>query len=160
MEYILDGYCGVYCGACPVMLATKAGIPGEVQECYGCKSDKPTGYCDTCGIKACAKRKGYDFCNQCNELKTCELMQKFVSDTQYPYGQCVLKNMEAIKDTGISQWLEMQDQRWRCKNCGTAHSWYHETCPQCGQAVANYRADLELLKALNSHSFDGDFSRS
>jgi hypothetical protein len=86
MEFVLDGYCGVYCGACPVMLATKAGKIDDAQQCYGCKSEKPTGFCATCGIKACAQRKGYEFCDQCNELKTCELMQKFVSDQQYPYG--------------------------------------------------------------------------
>lgn len=36
MEFVLDGYCGVYYGACPVMLATRAGELGEVQQCYGC----------------------------------------------------------------------------------------------------------------------------
>jgi len=142
MEYVLDGYCGVYCGACPVLLATKAGIIDEAQQCYGCKSEKPTGFCATCGIKACAQRRGFEFCDQCAELVHCELMRQFVANTQYPYGQCVLKNMQLIREEGLPQWLEAQDKRWRCKNCGTAHTWYHETCPQCGQAVANYKADL------------------
>jgi hypothetical protein len=139
MDFILHGYCGVYCGACPNMLATKAG---EDEQCYGCKSEKPTGYCATCGIKACAQRKGYEFCCQCGDLKTCELMQKFVSDARFPYGQCVLRNLEMIQSAGRAKWLEMQEKRWRCKNCGALHSWYHETCPQCGQTVTNYKADL------------------
>jgi len=142
MEYVLDGYCGVYCGDCPALLATKTGTIDVDRQCYGCKSQKPTGYCATCGIKICAQRKGYEFCEQCGELKTCDLMQKFVSDQQYPYGRCVLKNMEMIRDEGLSNWLEMQDKRWRCKTCGAAHSWYHETCPQCGQAVADYKTDV------------------
>lgn len=142
MEYVFDGYCGVYCGACPTVLATKAEEIAETMQCYGCKSEKPTGYCATCGIKACAQGKGYEFCHQCNELETCELMQKFISDKQWPYGQCVLKNMEAIQVIGLPKWLEMQDKRWRCKNCGASYSWYHETCPQCGQVVASYKADL------------------
>jgi hypothetical protein len=99
-------------------------------------------FCATCGIKACALRKGYEFCYQCNELQTCELMQKFVADTQYPYGQCVVKNMETLQVMDLPKWLEMQDERWRCKNCGAPHSCYHETCLQCGQAVASYKADL------------------
>jgi hypothetical protein len=142
MDYILHGYCGVYCGACPNLWATKAGINNALQECYGCKSEKPTEYCSTCGIKACAQRKGYEFCGQCDGLRTCELMLNFVSDTQYPYGQCVLKNMQTIQEEGLPTFLEMQDKRWRCKNCGALHSWYHETCPQCGQAVASYKEDL------------------
>ena len=149
MDFILHGYCGVYCGACPVVLETKDGRIGEDKQCYGCKSEKPTGYCATCGIKVCAQRKGYEFCNQCGELKTCELMQKFVSDKQYPYGQCVLKNMETIRVMGLPKWVEMQDGRWRCKNCGASYSWYEETCRQCGQAVASYKADLHSASEPN-----------
>ncbi|MFZ5810074.1 MAG: DUF3795 domain-containing protein [Chloroflexota bacterium] len=142
MKYVMDGYCGVYCGACPIMLATRAGNLDEDQQCFGCKSEKPTRFCATCGIKACSQRKGYDFCYQCNELESCELMKQFVADVQYPYGQCVMKNMEIIQAIGLPQWLEMQDSRWRCQSCGLPHSWYHETCPQCGQSVADYKADL------------------
>ena len=142
MDYVLDGYCGVFCGACPVMLATKAGKQEGDMSCYGCKSEKPTGFCATCGIQACAQGKGYEFCDQCSQLQTCELMLKFVADPQYPYGQCVLKNMEAVRLAGLPQWLQAQQERWRCTACGAAHSWYHQTCPACGQAVASYQADL------------------
>ena len=142
MDYVLDGYCGVYCGACSIMLATKAGKLDKDKQCYGCKNEKSTGFCATCGIMACAQRKSNEFCDQCNELIRCELVRKFVSDTQFPYGQCVLKNMQIIQEEDLVKWLETQDKRWRCKNCGTSHSWYHETCPQCGQAVASYKADL------------------
>ena len=142
MDFILHGHCGMYCGACPILLATKAGKIDDVQECYGCKSVKPTGFCATCGIKTCAQRKGYAFCRECSELQSCELIQKLVSDTQYPYGQCLLKNMVIIASQGLPKWLEIQDRRWRCKNCGAAHSWYHETCPKCGQAVENFEADI------------------
>ncbi len=143
MDFILHGYCGVYCRACPILLVTKAGKFDDVQQCYGCKSEKPTGYCATCGIKTCAQRKGYEFCDECSELKTCELMLKFISDQQYPYGQCVLKNLKIIREEGLPKWLKMQDKRWRCKNCGSSHSWYRETCPECGHAVASYKADLK-----------------
>lgn len=142
MNFVPESYCGMYCGACPIMLATKVGECDEDKQCYGCKSEKPTGFCTTCGIKACAIGKGFEFCDQCDELKSCELMQKFVSDTEYPYGQCVLKNMEMIRVIGLPKWLEMQEKRWCCNICGAAHSWYHETCPQCGQAVASYKLDL------------------
>jgi hypothetical protein len=140
MDFVLDGYCGLYCGACPVMLEAKAGKAAN--PCYGCKSERPAGHCVTCAIKACAREKGYAFCDECAELSTCEKMQAFMVDPQWPYHQGVLKNMETIRRDGLAQWLEVQDRRWRCPSCGASHSWWDETCPQCRQAVANYRADL------------------
>ena len=142
MDYILDGYCGVYCGACPVILVTRAGNLEEDQQCYGCKSEKPTGFCETCKIKACAISKGFEFCIECGKLTTCDLMHKFIADQQYPYGQCVLKNLKMIQTTGTLNWLEMQDKRWRCGHCGDPHSWYQETCSNCGSSVNSYLADL------------------
>lgn len=124
------------------MLDTKTGRLSENKQCYGCKSEKPTGYCATCAIKTCAIKKGIEFCNQCDELKSCELMRMFVSDEQFGYGKCVFKNMEHIRDEGLATWLKDQEKRWRCSTCGSSHSWYHRTCPQCGQIVADYQADL------------------
>ncbi len=142
MDYVLDGYCGVFCGACPVMLATKAGKLEGDMSCYGCKSEKPTGFCKTCRIKACAISKGFEFCIECGKITTCDLMQKFITDKQYPYGLCVLKNLKIIQTTGLVNWLEMQVKRWRCEHCGEPHSWYQETCSKCGFTVNNYLADL------------------
>jgi hypothetical protein len=140
MDFILHGYCGLYCGACPIMLITKAGTGTE--RCYGCKSEQPTGYCAMCGIKVCASRKGYAFCDECADLNTCELLQKFVDDPKWPYQRNVLKNMDMIRSDGLTKWLEGQEKRWRCANCGAPHSWWDATCPQCGQAVASYMADV------------------
>jgi hypothetical protein len=140
MDFKLDGYCGLYCGACPGMLATKAGTAGD--PCYGCKSEQPAGHCATCGIKACARNKGYEFCDECAELRTCDKMHSFMVDPQWPYHQSVWKNMEMMRQEGLAAWLVAQEERWRCTSCGTSHSWWDETCPSCGQPVANYRADL------------------
>jgi len=142
LSYVLDGYCGVYCGACPVMLATKTGELDESQQCYGYKSEKPTGFCSTCGIKACASSKRFEFCIECSEITNCDLMQKFIADQQYPYGRCVLKNMEKIQIIGLSSWLKMQEKRWRCEYCGEPYSWYRVTCAKCGNVVKSYQADL------------------
>jgi hypothetical protein len=145
MEFVLDGYCGLYCGACPNMLGTKSGLGNN--PCHGCKSEQPTGYCSICEIKACASGRGYDFCSQCGDFCACELLQKFVMDVkEWPHQQCVIKNMDTIRTKGKEKWLETQDKRWRCAYCGTSHSWFAETCSQCGKAVASYKADITLLR--------------
>lgn len=140
MEFRLDGYCGLYCGACSMVLQTKAGTAEKT--CYGCKSEGPAGHCATCAIKACAKGKGYEFCIECPQVKTCELMLHFINDPQYPNGLCVMKNMQRIQTVGVPAWLAEQEKRWRCGACGLSYFWYDETCPHCGQPVASYKADI------------------
>ena len=140
MEYRLDGYCGLYCGACSMVLQTKAGTAEKT--CYGCKSESPAGHCATCAIKACAKSKGYEFCIECPEVKTCELMIHFFNDPQNPNGLCVMKNMQRIQLVGLPAWLAEQAERWRCGSCGVSYFWYDETCPHCGQPVASYKTDI------------------
>ena len=142
MNYVLDAYCGVFCGACLVMLATKTGKLEEDKSCFGCKSEKPTRFCKTCRIKACATSKGFEFCFECSKLTTCDLMQNFIADKQYPYGLCVSENLKVIQTKGLGNWQEMQVKRWRCEYCGEPYSWYQETCTKCGFAVKNYLADL------------------
>src|SRR5512132_2514888 len=110
MDFILHGYCGLYCGACPIMLNSRAGLGAE--RCYGCKSEHPTGYCAICGIKNCAVQKGVEFCNECPEFSTCVQMRKFVEDTKWLYQRGVLKNMEMIRRDGLAKWLAWQEKRW------------------------------------------------
>jgi hypothetical protein len=140
MDFVLHAYCGLYCGACPILLNTRADTAAE--QCHGCKSEQPTGYCGVCGIKACAQSRGHAFCNDCPEYERCALMDKFLKDANWPYQQAAARNMESIRQLGISAWLEAQERRWRCVSCGVAHSWWDETCPECGQATASYKADL------------------
>lgn len=83
MDFILHVYCGLYCGACPNLLHTRAGAGTE--RCYGCKSEHPTAYYATCGIKACATEKGFEFCNECSEIGICEKIRKFVEDRKWLY---------------------------------------------------------------------------
>jgi hypothetical protein len=140
LEFILDGYCGLYCGACPIMLDTKKGKPETT--CHGCKSSQPAGHCLVCAIKSCAIERSFTFCSQCQDLQDCEKMSAFMNDTEWPYHQAVLKNFAAIQQAGLPQWLTEQAERWSCPTCGNPHSWWDESCPLCGAGVASYKADL------------------
>jgi len=107
MDFILHGYCGLYCSACPIMLNTKTGAGTE--QCCGCKSKQPTGYCAVCSIRACARGKRYEFCNEYSEYSTCQLMQKFLKDANWPYQQIVPNNMESIRQNGLVKWLDAEE---------------------------------------------------
>ena len=140
LEFQFDGYCGLYCGACPVLLETKAGTGRMV--CFGCKSGQPAGHCQTCEIKACAREKGFSFCGECPDLIPCEKMNGFLADAEWPYHAAVPANFRAIRAMGVPQWLQAQETRWKCAACGATHAWRDEICPRCGAAVASYKADL------------------
>ena len=137
MEYQLDGYCGLYCGACPVLLASQAGT-GEVT-CQGCKSDQiKAGWCSVCTLKACAREKGLDFCYQCEQYP-CEDLEAFKTDLNYPYHQEIYAYMEVIAQEGKAAWLEQIKTRWTCPQCGQKASWWDLACKNCGQALNGYQ---------------------
>src|SRR5512140_2500077 len=98
MDFVLHAYCGLYCGACPILLNARAGTAAE--QCHGCKSEQPTGYCAVCGIKARAQSRGHAFCNECPEYERCALMDKFLKDANWPYQQAAARNMESIRQLG------------------------------------------------------------
>lgn len=151
MEFRRDGYCGLYCGACPNLLATEhdtldalADIrrsKPEDQICFGCKSGKTAPFCTTCRIKQCARDKGFEFCFECDSFP-CDILTAFIEDNQYPYHLGVTKNLSAIHEDGVKAWLEYQESRWRCSACGAKFAWQDETCSTCGKPVSNYKAEL------------------
>ncbi len=147
MTYRYDTYCGLYCGACHALRATEEGRveeqakawgrdPEEVM-CHGCKSDVLSGYCRTCGIKACAVERHVEFCFECTEYP-CERLIAF-RDDEWPHHSAVTRNLAELERLGLAQWLEVQTARWRCPACGRKTSWYDETCPGCGSEVVSSR---------------------
>jgi hypothetical protein len=94
--YEMISYCGLDCSACPAYLATqkddmaelaevakewskqfKMEIPPESIVCDGCKTSEDTrrsGYCSTCGVRACAVERGVATCAHCEEY-ACETLR-------------------------------------------------------------------------------------
>lgn len=136
MEFISDGFCGLYCGACPNFLGTKAGTEKNV--CYGCKTDTNPEWCHNCELKACAKEKKLDFCYQCDEYP-CTNLEAFKNSPKYPYHQEVYDYMKTIAEEGKSTWLDQMKIRWSCTNCGEAASWWDLSCLKCGSTLKGYK---------------------
>ena len=136
MEFQLDGYCGLYCGACPNLIAAKANP--ETAACLGCKSGHNTGWCAICNLKACAQEKGFDFCYQCEQYP-CADLEAFKSDPNYPYHQEVYGYMAVIAQEGKAAWLEQVKTRWSCPECGWEAAWWDLACNNCGKALDGYQ---------------------
>ena len=99
-------FCGLYCGSCPIHLATLEQdnyrqqswresiaqqcselygmtiLAGDVSDCDGCRANTGrlfTG-CLHCEIRNCASQKAIESCASCNEYP-CELLSKhFLAD--------------------------------------------------------------------------------
>ena len=137
MEFILDGYCGLYCGACPDLLDTKDGKAKN--PCCGCKSAvNNREWCAICNLKACAKEKHLDHCRQCDEYP-CDDLQTFFYDPKYPYHKEAVDYLSTIEKEGKDVWLEKMKERWSCRKCGQAATWWKQSCTVCGETLNGYQ---------------------
>jgi len=157
-KFIEDSYCGLFCGACEIMLAYKKAkkakteakwdelpkeftdfIPKAEVKCYGCKTDDVFIGCKGCGIRDCAREKGVEFCFECNEYP-CRLtneMKKAVRKYKkiMPHATAIIGNLEDIRSKGKKVWLSEQKKLWSCPDCGERFGWYHKACSKCGRNI-------------------------
>ncbi len=156
MAFRYDTYCGLYCGACDILLANKRNLLEETAKswnmkpndlmCHGCKTDTTSTYCKTCDIKKCADSRNIEFCFQCDEYP-CSYLLEFKSD-ECPHHSVILKNLNFLRDYGLAKWLETQQKRWKCPECGREFSWYEETCTNCGGNLYGCKEEEKELDEL------------
>ena len=145
-------YCGLYCGACAILVATERGEVEKLLEkeeaaaytveqltCHGCKTDVLACFCADCEMRRCARERGLAFCCDCDDYP-CELNKGFQAD-EHPHHSVVLKNLEAIREGGAEAWLAAQLERWSCPSCGARFTWYDEKCESCGAELYDCRAE-------------------
>lgn len=158
MEERYDSVCGIYCGACYVLIARKRNnleAIAEVRnckpqqlECFGCKSRHVSEFCKPCELRLCAESKGHEFCIECDEFP-CKMTETFWEHKKAkPHAALIFKDLETIKEKGVSVWLSEQARRWSCGECGTAFSWYDEVCKKCGAKLYNAKDEATELGLL------------
>ena len=151
-EFDYGAYCGLYCGACAILVATErgevekllereeaAGYTVEQLTCRGCRTDVLACFCADCEMLKCARERGVAYCSDCEDYP-CEHNKAFQAD-EHPHHSVVLKNLEAIRERGADAWLAEQAERWKCPSCGARFTWYEEKCDQCGAELYDCRAE-------------------
>lgn len=138
-----DSYCGIYCGACPILAANEKGVVEEKAGdweldakdivCRGCKSKTLAAYCKDCVMRLCARDRGFEFCVECDDYP-CGTVMAFQRD-RFPHHTLIAANLQAVADRGVDAWLEEQKKRWSCSSCGEPHTWYEEECAKCGAGL-------------------------
>jgi hypothetical protein len=134
-------YCGLYCGACRLFLATQAGtldtltsshgVSAERLRCLGCRSEKVSVYCLNCSMKKCASGQGLVSCADCAQFP-CRVLMAFDRDG-VPHHQGVVDALQACHAGGPEAWLRAQAARNTCAGCGASLSFHDESCPACGR---------------------------
>jgi predicted RNA-binding Zn-ribbon protein involved in translation (DUF1610 family) len=153
----LAAACGTYCGACPAYMAKHSedeqiklqkrsasgpekfmkGIPPaswmDGLLCDGCLSGGMlAAHCKTCSIRLHAANKQNDSrCTECEELP-CYRITNLIGMGHYLHRQEYLPNLKRIHEMGVQEWVEKEEARWRCPQCGLPMSWYDAECARCG----------------------------
>jgi hypothetical protein len=144
-----DAYCGIYCGACSIVMRGKTGraddfaaclggVPSWDLACGGCRSDSVYAGCSTCNIRRCARERGVAHCSDCGEYP-CASYRKWqsVAKALVPHARTASESLEVIRRDGVDAWLTAQERRWSCPGCGTPFSWYARSCHKCGRALVS-----------------------
>jgi hypothetical protein len=112
-------------------LARFYGVRPEDLHCEGCKSEVKAVFCQVCGIRACTEEKGFQSCHQCQDWP-CDKIENF----PVPVGKRVI--MRAIptwRNLGTEKYVELEDRRYHCPECGQALFRGTKRCNECGVEV-------------------------
>ena len=132
---------GINCGACLAHLRDK-------NKCAGCNIDqlqKPK-HCFTCRIKTCDQKPGISsFCFECNKYPCYRLKnldKRYVSK----YGLSIINNLDEIKKVGLKRFMEMENTRWACQECGSPICIHDKKCYTCGKQYMFHNNEMSVLK--------------
>ena len=144
--------CGLYCGACPMYLATQENNDQRLASRFGPGSKQPSmesmrcdgclgggrlpAHAPKCAIRECAASKTKTRrCSECAEFP-CSRITDFNNDGVQHHGE-VLENLRQLRTMGIKDWTKHEEDRWRCSSCQTKFSWYDAECPKCKTPRSN-----------------------
>ena len=118
--------CGLYCGACGILIADRTndhvlkgklakayGVAVDDIRCNGCLSEKVFVYCRVCPIKKCSSGKGYEGCYQCDAFP-CEHVDHFPVEEGK---RIIMRSIPEWRSLGTEKWLENEETRYKCLSC-------------------------------------------
>jgi len=124
--------CGMNCSVCMAYLR-------KDRKCLGCHvddSNKPPTILN-CIIRNCEtiKTNQSGFCYECLKYP-CKRLKQLDKRYRTKYSMSMIENLQFIKETGLSAFVEKENWRWRCKKCGGVICVHRGYCYQCGEQPA------------------------
>ena len=146
--------CGLYCGVCAIYIAHRDNnqkfkerlvslYKGDVHgkgtlpnsailttdniRCHGCLSDDLFMHCKQCEIRDCTLKKGYTGCHQCDEFP-CLYIEQF---PMIVGKKVILRAIPYRKKFGDEKWIQDEEARYFCPECGNKVFRGVVKCNQC-----------------------------
>jgi hypothetical protein len=124
--------CGMNCAICASYLAMKNDLK---------KKGIGKTYCAGClpGDKSCYYKKQCDllgrglvrFCYECEDFP-CPRLKTLDKRYRTFYHMSMVENLEYIRDNGINEFLEREQEEWKCPECGAVICCHNGLCFSCG----------------------------
>ncbi len=133
MKEELVAPCGMNCNVCAGYLASRHEVKAHgirMMYCIGCRPrDK------TCAFlkKGCSLlRKGeVEYCFECGDFP-CERLKAIDKRYRENFRMSEVDNLKHIQERGIGRFLEAEEYKWRCQECGGVISCHNGICFDCG----------------------------
>jgi len=138
--------CGMNCGLCISYLAMRYDLEKEGLRKRYCSGCRPRGknctfmkkHCDLLG-------KGLvRFCYECEKFP-CSRLKDLDKRYRTRYHMSMIENLKFIKEHGIESYLEKEEEKWRCPECGEVICCHNGLCLNC---------DLDKLRKNKKYRWD------
>lgn len=132
IEKELVAPCGMNCAICSSYLAFKNDLKNkgvQMPYCIGCRPrDKKCAFLK----KRCSllMNKKIEFCYECDEFP-CNNLKKIDKRYRSNYHMSMIENLENLKESGISKFLEKEQKKWKCSKCGKLICCHNGICFNC-----------------------------
>jgi hypothetical protein len=129
MDAELIAPCGMNCEICVGFFGyTMSGNKRKIK-CLGCNlSGKSCAHLR----KFCKKltKKEIEYCFECNEFP-CTTLQRLDDKYRRRFGMSMVDNLEYIKENGMNNFLQSQEEKYKCHECGGVICVHNGKCYSC-----------------------------
>ena len=126
--------CGMNCGVCIGFLRDKKPCGGW----YKKDDENKPKQCRSCVIVNCdyLAQTESGFCYEC-EKYPCTRLKQLDKRYRTNYGMSMIENLNFIQLNGLEYFLENEESRWTCKECGSGISVHRDYCLNCKTIIKN-----------------------
>ena len=121
--------CGMNCAICVSHFGYTMAGKKRKNRCLGCKPrNKGCSFLK----KHCDKlaSKSIDFCFECDDFP-CDHLKKVDKSYREKYDMSMIKNLRSIKKNGMDKFLNEQEEKYRCLECGGSVCVHTDICYKC-----------------------------